>query len=67
MKHAALTPRSYPTDRAIQHVVKAAGKAGIDAAGVEVSPDGTIRVLDARLAPRPPADLFEQLEQAGKL
>jgi hypothetical protein len=67
MKHAALSVRAYPTQRAIAHVVNAAKKLGIDVAGVEVSPDGTIRAVDARVAVAPPASLFDELEQQGKL
>lgn len=52
---------------AIKRSIAAARNAGIDVAGVEVLPDGTIRLLDARLAPQTPADLFEKLEQEGKL
>lgn len=51
----------------IKRSIAAARKAGVDVAGVEVLPDGTIRLLDARLAPQAPADLFEKLEQEGKL
>jgi hypothetical protein len=64
---ARLSVRAYPTQRAIAHVVTAAKKLGVDVAGVEVSPDGTIRVVDARVATPPPASLFDKLEQAGKL
>jgi hypothetical protein len=65
--HARLSVRSYPTSRAIAHVVKTAKKLGIDVAGVEVSPDGTIRAVEARALPQAPASLFDELEQAGKL
>lgn len=64
---ARLNVRAYPTDRAIQHVIKVARKLDIDVAGVEVSPDGTIRVVDARAATPPPSTLFDELEQQGKI
>jgi hypothetical protein len=67
VKHAALSVRDYPTATAIAHVVRSAKKLGVDVAGVEVSPDGTIRVVDARVAKPPPATLFDELEQQGKL
>ena len=51
----------------IKRSIAAARKAGVDVAGIEVLPDGTIRLLDARLAPKPTADLFEELEQQGKI
>lgn len=57
----------YPGKVAIKHVVAAAKGAGIDVAGVEVSPDGTIRVVEARAIPQVPPTLFDQLESAGKL
>lgn len=52
---------------AIKRVIAAARKAELDVAGVEALPDGTIRVLDARLAPKPATDLFEEFEAKGKL
>ena len=67
MKHSRLTVRDYPSDRAIQHVVRVAKKLGIDVAGVEVSPDGTIRAIDARALPQRPASLYDRLEAEGKL
>lgn len=63
---ARLSVRSYPTQRAIAHVVTAAKKLGIDVAGVETSPDGTIRVIDARALPKK-ASLFDELEDQGKI
>lgn len=66
-KHAALSVRDYPTATAIAHVVKVAKKLGIDVAGVEVSPDGTIRAVEARAVPKTAPSLFDELEQAGEL
>jgi hypothetical protein len=51
----------------VRRLIDAARKAGLDPAGVEALPDGTVRLLDARLAPKQSADLFEELERAGKL
>lgn len=67
MKHTTLSARAYPTQAAIGRVISAAKKLGIDVAGVEVSPDGTIRAVEARAAPQPAPSLFDDLEQAGKL
>lgn len=52
---------------AIKRTVEAARKAGIDVAGFVASPDGTIRVFDARTSAAAPASLFEELERAGKI
>lgn len=51
----------------IKRLIAAAQKAGVDVAAVELLPDGTIRLLDARLAPKPAEDLFEQHEREGKI
>lgn len=64
---ARLSVRAYPTKRAIAHVVKAAKDLGVDVAGCEVSPDGTIRVIDARAIPKQGLTLFDQLEGQGKI
>jgi hypothetical protein len=50
---------------AIRHVIDAARSAGLDPAGIEVLPDGTIRVVEARAMPKP--TLYDELKQAGKL
>jgi len=55
----------YPGKVAIRHAVEAARACGLDVAGLEVSPDGRIRVMDARVMPRQPADEFERLEARG--
>ena len=70
--NAARTPtvqqrRSYPGKVAIRHVVEAAKACGLDVAGVEVNPDGTIRVVEARAMPSGPESLFDQLERQGKI
>lgn len=51
---------AYPGKVAIRHVVEAAKSLGIDVAGIEVTPDGTIRVMEARAAPTQPKDLFDE-------
>ena len=38
--------RAYPTKAAIQRAVETARSVGLDVAGYEVKPDGTIRVFD---------------------
>jgi hypothetical protein len=64
----AYAPRSsYPGKVAIRHVVEAARASGLDVAGLEVAPDGTIRILEARAMPQQPKSLFEELDAAGRL
>lgn len=59
---------NYPGKVAIRRVIETARALDIDVAGFEVSPDGTIRVMDARMAPAPkPTDLFESLDAVGAL
>lgn len=62
--HARLSASRYASQAAIERVARAAKKLGLDVAGIEALPDGTIRVLEARAAP---TSLFDELEQAGKL
>ena len=52
----------YPGKVAIRRAVQAARDNGIDVGGVEVSPDGSIRIIDMRAIPRQPADEFERWE-----
>jgi len=62
--------RAYPGKVAIRHVVQAARDLGLDVAGIEVTLDGTIRVIEARAVPQPttgPQSLFDQLEAEGKI
>jgi hypothetical protein len=63
----AETRISYPGKVAIRHLVEAAKAAGLDVAGIEVSPTGTIRIMDARAMPKLPIDEFERLEAQGIL
>ena len=60
-------PFRFPGKVAVKRVIEAARAAGLDVGGVSVAPDGTVQVIEARLAAPPPADLFEQLERDGKL
>lgn len=58
----------YPGKVAIRHAIQAARDNGLDVAGVEVAPDGTIRILEARAMPAETGpSLFDQLEKEGKL
>ena len=41
--------------------------AGLDVAAIEVSPDGTIKILSSAAFPVAPRDEFEAWEQSGKL
>lgn len=56
---------AYPGKVAIRHAVEAAKACGLDVAGLEVSPDGRIKILDARTIPAQPVDEFERLEAKG--
>lgn len=58
---------AYPGKVAIRHVIEAARACGLDPAGVEVSADGTIRVVEARALPAEKPGLFEELERQGKI
>ena len=51
----------------IKRMLKAARDCGLDVAGFDALPDGTIRVLEARAMPTPSEDLFDKLDQAGLL
>ena len=63
---ARIPTTAYPGKVAIKRVIEAARTCGLDVAGVEVSPDGTIKVVEARAAPSA-VSLFDQLEGAGKI
>ncbi len=47
---------TYPSKAQIERMVAAARSAGIDVAGLEVSPDGTIRVVEPRAVSIPTND-----------
>lgn len=51
----------------IRHVVQAARDLGLDVAGLEVCPDGTVRVIEARAMPQQPQTLFDRLDAEGRI
>ncbi|MEI9927616.1 MAG: hypothetical protein WDN44_07795 [Sphingomonas sp.] len=53
--------KGYPTKAAILRAVQAARAAGLDAAGIEIGPNGVIRVFEAR-AQQSPRSAFDRLE-----
>jgi len=58
----------YPGKVAIRHAKEAAEAMGIDPGGLEICPDGTIRIFDRKAIPTAaPKDEFEEWLQAGKL
>lgn len=59
--------RNYPTKAAIVRAVEAAKLCGLDVAGFEVSPAGTIKVVEARAIPAKPESEFDKWDRAGKL
>lgn len=63
----AETRIKYPGKVAVRNALEWARDMGLDVAGFEMRPDGTVRVLDARAFPAQPADEFEAWDQAGKL
>lgn len=64
---AALKPHYAPQAK-VERMIRAARRAGLDVAGFDALPDGTIRIMDARAMPRPVgSDLFAELDAEGKL
>lgn len=60
----------YPTKAKVRSAAEALHElriGGLDVAAIEVSPDGTIRILSSAAFPSRPRDEYEQWEQAGKL
>jgi len=57
----------YPSKAAIDRTIAAARGAGLDIAGIEVGPDGSIRLVEARAVPKKNMDEFERLEAQGLL
>jgi len=47
--------KRYATKAKIKAMVEIARELGLDVGGIEVSPDGTIRVIESRAAPTAPA------------
>lgn len=64
---ATAAAKLYPSQAAIERALRAARAGGLDVGGFEASPDGTIRVLEARLMPKADEDLFDQLDRKGLL
>lgn len=50
----------YPSVPNVKRMIAAAKAAGLDVAGIEVSPDGMIRIIEARALPAKGDDLFDQ-------
>ncbi len=61
------TASPYPGKTAIKRAIEAARAAGLDVAGFDLLPNGTIKVFDRTLSPAQPKDEFEEWEAAGKL
>jgi hypothetical protein len=57
----------YPRKVEIERVVSAIRASGVDVGEVEVGPDGTIRVTEARSCPREPQSEFDRWDQEGRL
>lgn len=57
--------RLYPKKIEITRMIAAARAAGLDVCGFEVSPDGSIRIIEARAMPKQPMDEFARMEAAG--
>lgn len=53
--------RAYPRKVEIMRLVAAAREGGLDVAGIEISPEGHIRLLEARAIPQPQND-FDRWE-----
>lgn len=60
-------PNPYPGKVAIKRAVEAARAAGLDVAGFDILPNGTIKVFDRTIIAAQPKDEFEEWEAAGKL
>lgn len=52
----------FPHKSDIVRLIAAARAGGIDPAGIELSPEGGVRILEARAASTPPADEFSKWE-----
>ncbi len=58
---------AYPSKAKVKGYVDLGRELGLEVAGFEVAPDGTIRILSAAAFPAHPKDEFEAWDQAGKL
>jgi predicted DNA-binding transcriptional regulator YafY len=52
----------YPSKAQIERMIDVAKACGIDVAGFEVSPEGHIRIMEARNVPATPANDFERFQ-----
>lgn len=59
--------RHYPRAAEITRVLQAVRASGMDVAGVEISPLGAIKVLDARLVRVEPGTEFDKWDREGRL
>lgn len=50
----------YPRKAQIERIVAAAKSCGLDVAGFEVSPEGHIRIIEARAMPAIPSNDFDR-------
>ena len=57
----------YANNATVMRTVAAARAAGIDVAGIELSKEGIIRVMEARLMSDPPLSEFDKWNRAGLL
>jgi len=57
----------YPRKVEIERVVSAIRASGVDVGEVEVAPDGTIKVIEARSCSRQPETEFDRWEASGRL
>jgi len=59
--------RNYARKAEVRRFLTTARECGLDVAGFEVSPDGSIRILEARAMPEQAMDEFDRLEAEGRL
>lgn len=66
-EHAVTRRRSYPRKAEIVRAVEAAKLSGLDVAGIEVSPEGVIKIVEARAIPKQPESEFDRWDREGRL
>lgn len=59
--------RSYPRKAEIERTVAAAKACGVKVASIEVAPDGSIKVSEAKAAAAQPPSEFDRWDGAGRL
>lgn len=52
----------YATKAKIAHAIEAARACGLDPAGIEITPDGAIKVVEARAIPQSVQSDFDRFE-----